>query len=269
MTYNWTTQDLQDLQPRPIELAETIPAKWFTNVDLYQFELNSVFSKSWQYVLPLSSIRNLGDVWAGTLLEKPVLLVKVSSTEHGVSNTRIFRCAYHSWTYDLSGKLVGAPKFDGAQEFEKKTCKLPEYKVEVVYGMIFVNLNENAESMKPLFDKVSSTISPIDMNEMNFYQRVEYKVKCNWKVYIDNYMEGYHISPVHPGLAKILQLDGYKTTIDGPSILQYGPLANENNPYHTAGAAYYYQIFPNLMLNILPGRMQVLIFITRKLIRKN
>jgi choline monooxygenase len=70
-------------------------------------------------------------------------------------------------------------------------------------------------------------------------------------------MEGYHIQPIHPGLAKILDVAGYKTTLDGHQVLQYGPLAGADNPYHTSGAAYYYQVFPNLMLNILPGRVQI------------
>ncbi|MBT8131393.1 MAG: aromatic ring-hydroxylating dioxygenase subunit alpha, partial [Gammaproteobacteria bacterium] len=84
---------------------------------------------------------------------------------------------------------------------------------------------------------------------------VSYRINCNWKVYIDNFLEGYHIPQVHPELAEVLDYRDYQTeTFDGYS-LQHSKIETATAAYNV-GEAFYYFIFPNIMLNILPGRMQ-------------
>ncbi|MCX6123363.1 MAG: aromatic ring-hydroxylating dioxygenase subunit alpha, partial [Proteobacteria bacterium] len=177
------------------------------------------------------------------------------ATESGTG--RYIRCRYHAWTYNLDGTLIAAPKFEGVRNFDKANCKLPSYRIESYAGFLFVDLGGTAPSLAEHLRGICEKIAPIDLNSMKFAKRAVYRVKANWKVYIDNYMEGYHITSVHPSLAKIIDINGYETFLDRHHVLQFGPLNSESNPYHTSGAAYYYQVFPNLMLNIMPGRVQI------------
>lgn len=271
--YQWTKRDLEDMTIRPIEQAETIPAHWFTHPDMDKTDRELVLAKSWLYIGHESQLSRVGDFLVDEIIGRPILVVRNQSNEilcfsnvcrhrggplaTKSGSTRMLRCVYHAWTYNLDGALVGAPKFEGVENFKKHECTLPRYRIESYEGFLFVNFSGDAEPLTQHLSGIKETIQPINLSEMRFYKRVVYEVNANWKVYIDNYMEGYHILPVHPGLAKILDVSGYTTTIEGNKVLQYGPLAGEDNPYHTGGAAYYYQVFPNLMLNILPGRVQV------------
>jgi len=273
MSYRWSDQDLKDMEIRPIEMSETIPSRWFTSPEMNEIDRESLLASSWLYVGHESQISKRGDYLVEQLIGRPLLIVRNLSDEivclanvcrhrggplatHSGSS-RVLRCAYHAWTYNLDGHLMGAPKFEGARNFDPSSCALPRYRIESYSGFLFVNLSGDAPSLSAHLSGIAETIQPIDMTEMRFQKRVVYEVKSNWKVYVDNYMEGYHIHSVHPKLAKILDVKGYKTSIAGNKVLQYGPLAGDDNPYHTGGAAYYYQVFPNLMLNIMPGRVQV------------
>ena len=273
VTYQWTKHDLKDMEISPIELAETIPAHWFTDPRMHAVDCEQVLAKSWQYVGHESQVPGVGDHLVDTILGRPMLVVRSQAekiiclsnvcrhrggplaTKNGSS--RALRCAYHAWTYNLEGQLIGTPKFEGVQNFDKHNCTLPTYRLEIYQGLMFVNISGDAAPLAEHLAGIAEKIQPIVLQNMQFHGRVVYELKANWKVYIDNYMEGYHIVPVHPELSKILDVSGYTTTVAGHQVLQYGPLASEDNPYHTDGAAYYYQVFPNLMLNILPGRMQV------------
>jgi choline monooxygenase len=273
VTYRFTDDDLQDLAIKVVTEAETIPARWFTSPDMHLTDREFILANSWQYVGHVSQLAKAGDYLVDEILGRPLLIVR--NQEHEVvclsnvcrhrggpiatasGHARALRCTYHAWTYNLDGQLIGAPKFDGACNFKMQECRLPRYRIEAFQGFLFVNLSGDAPDLSAHLNGIIDTIKPIDLTAMRFFKRVAYPVKANWKVYVDNYMEGYHILPVHPGLAKILDVTGYKTAIDQHIVLQFGPLAGANNPYHTDGAAYYYQVFPNLMLNILPGRVQI------------
>lgn len=271
--YNWQPDDIKDMEVRPIELAETIPARWFTAPGFDLIDRQEVLARSWQYVGHESQVANPGDHIVEEILGRPILLVRNQSKDilcfsnvcrhRGgpialkPGSARMLRCAYHAWTYDLDGRLLGAPRFDGVQNFEKNNCTLPRYRLESYQGFLFVNFSGDAPPLEKHLQGIKEKIEPISLLNMKFQRRVVYRVECNWKVYIDNYMEGYHIQQVHPKLAKILDVSGYTTAIEDHKVLQYGPLASDNNPYHTGGAAYYYQVFPNLMLNIMPGRVQI------------
>jgi choline monooxygenase len=273
MSYKWSNDDIRDLEILPIEEAETIPARWFTSPELHEIDKELLLAASWLYVGHESQVPTPGDYLVDSVLDRPILVLRNMNNEIVcLSNVcrhrggplatksgtaRVLRCAYHAWSYNLDGQLLGAPKFDGVKNFDQSRCQLPRYRLENMDGFLFVNFSGDALPLTEHLSGISEAIHPIDLRAMRFQKRVVYEVKSNWKVYIDNYMEGYHIRSVHPKLANILDVSGYKTILDGNKVLQFGPLAGADNPYHTDGAAYYYQVFPNLMLNILPGRVQI------------
>ena len=90
---------------------------------------------------------------------------------------------------------------------------------------------------------------------MRFTRRDVFDVACNWKVYIDNFLEGYHLPIVHPGLAKVLDYRAYDTELFAWYSLQHSPLRGNDGTYGD-GQAFYYFVYPNIMLNVMPGRLQ-------------
>src|SRR5205809_189401 len=100
-------------------------------------------------------------------------------------------------------------------------------------------------------------VAPTHIGKLTFARRVDYDVRANWKVYVDNYLEGYHVPYVHPELYSLYDYEGYVTEVHDWYSVQVGPLTGDSNVYTAGGGeALYYQVFPNLMLNVVPGRLQ-------------
>jgi choline monooxygenase len=106
-----------------------------------------------------------------------------------------------------------------------------------------------------VYGGIAERVAPVELAAMTFHSRVEYEVACNWKVYIDNFLEGYHLPHVHPGLSKVLDYRAYDTELFDWYSLQHSPLRDASDVYGD-GDAWYYFVYPNTMLNIMPGRLQ-------------
>ncbi len=86
-------------------------------------------------------------------------------------------------------------------------------------------------------------------------RQVSYTAACNWKAYVDNYAEGYHVPHVHPALNQLLDYRAYSTHCARWYSLQASPL-DDDASFYGSGEGLYYLLWPNTMLNILPGRLQ-------------
>jgi choline monooxygenase len=93
------------------------------------------------------------------------------------------------------------------------------------------------------------------LDDLRFHQHLSYDIDCNWKTYVDNYLEGYHVPHVHPELNKLLDYRSYVTETKQWHSMQFSPLESGDDLYGS-GEALYYFMYPNTMLNILPGRLQ-------------
>jgi choline monooxygenase len=173
--------------------------------------------------------------------------------------TSVLQCKYHGWTYLLDGSLRGVPKFDRAELFDRKDYGLVPIDVSTWQGLLFVSLADDPGPLANVLDGITERIAPIQLDALRFVQRDTYEVACNWKVYVDNYLEGYHVPLVHPELCDVLSVRDYVTETYAHYSLQHSPLkaSASDSPYETDGAAFYYFVFPNIMLNILPGRLQM------------
>lgn len=265
------------LRIAPLEQAETIPSSWYTDSRFHAFEQEAILLRSWQYACHESQMPNPGDFVTTTVAENPVVIVRgkdgVVRAFYNVCRHRggplameergsgtMFKCKYHGWTYQLDGMLRGVPSFDRCELFDKKDYGLVPISVETWSGIIFASLADPPVPLGTLLHGIAERIAPMSLDKLKFYRRVNYDVECNWKVYVDNYLEGYHIPLVHPELCKVLDYNSYVTEIYPWYSLQYSPFrdAGDDNAYGIGdGEAFYYFIFPNLMLNILPGRLQV------------
>lgn len=264
----------------PLERARTIPAAWYRDPIMYEAERRAVFGNTWQAVGRTDQIKEPGRFLTAELAGEPILVVRDGTgvlrafynicrhraarvaTEAEGNATR-FRCRYHGWTYDLAGRLKGTPEFEGVTDFCKEDQGLMPLSVATWGPFVWVHGGHNPPSLEVYLAPLPQQSSAYELKKLKFVQRNEYRLACNWKVFVDNYLDGgYHINTIHPGLAGVLDYSQYKTTMLGNTSLQTGPIRPADTIQGDGrienvrqGNAYYWWIFPNLMLNIYDGVM--------------
>lgn len=265
----------EELSIVPIERSETIPSSWYTHPDMHEIDNKRIFQHTWHYVGHSSQVEHVGEYLVGTAAGNSILIIRgkdnILRAFYNVCRHRggplaiepqgtcsILQCKYHGWTYLLDGSLRGTPKFDRTELFDKKDFGLVPVHLEIWEGLIFVHLSqEDSVPLPAMTEGIAKRIAPAKLSTKKLYRRVEYDVHCNWKVYVDNYLEGYHLPFVHPELCNLLDYQKYVTEVHEYYSLQYSPFIGEKNLYTSGeGEAYYYFLFPNFMMNILPGRLQ-------------
>lgn len=261
-----------DLQILPLEKSETIPSNWYTDKNIFVFEKKAIFSREWQYAGHISQLANVGDFVLAEVSGNPVIVIKgddeVIRAFYNVcrhrggplalkdGNCKMLQCKYHGWTYKLDGSLRGVPRFDRVDLFDKKDFGLVPVKTEIWQGLIFINLSQESKSINSVLSGIAENILPNKLQTKKFFKRVKYDIKCNWKAYVDNYLEGYHLPYVHPELCETLDVKDYRTETFEYYSLQKSATKKTGNFYSDNGEVFYYFIYPNFMLNVLPGRLQ-------------
>jgi len=264
-----------------IASASTPPTSWYTDSAMLTLEREKVFRRTWQYAASLDLLTFPGNYAAVDINGIPVALTRGQDGElrafynvcrhragvvaRGCGNRKSLQCQYHGWLYGLDGKLRNAPEFDGVENFDKDDFGLIPIRVEAWGGFVFVNMDQAAPSLLDVLGNIPEETRQFDFSTLRKVERREYIVNANWKVYIDNYLEGYHIPIAHPGLFKEVDYDKYRVDTFRYYSSQYAPI----RPIRTedpAGRvftelkgdeqAFYYWIFPNFMINIYPGNVQ-------------
>lgn len=262
-----------DLEPQDPAAAHSLPASLYRGDAIAELERTSIFAHHWQYLGHVSQIPAEGDVLMSSVGGVDVALTRGAAglrAYHAVCRHRagpiercsgggrtFLRCRYHGWAYGLDGRLLSAPEMRGAAGFDMSQIRLPEIEVGEFEGLIFGRLQPGAAPLAEHLDGIGARLAGAGhrLSQMCFHERVEYVVDCNWKVYVDNFLEGYHVPQVHPTLNAILDYRSYATTLGRWHSLQSSPLESAPDQYGS-GEALYYFIHPNTMLNILPGRLQ-------------
>ncbi|HEU5050913.1 MAG TPA: aromatic ring-hydroxylating dioxygenase subunit alpha [Gemmatimonadales bacterium] len=262
-----------DLAPAPLARAETIPSAWYTDPRFEHPEREWIFARTWQGIGHAGQVARPGEHFIASIAGEPVIVVRGKdgilraffnvcrhrggplALEDGCANA--LQCKYHGWTYLLDGTLRGVPAMDRTELFDRKDFGLIPIRVETWEGLVFVNLDAGAAPLESFVAGIAARIAPIRLGALHFARRAVYEVRCNWKVYVDNFLEGYHVPYVHPELAKLYDYSRYVTEVYEWYSLQHSPLTGDNLYSRDGGGeAFYYCIFPNFMLNILPGRLQ-------------
>ena len=255
-----------------LEHAHALPARYYFGEAMLEREHEAVFARSWQLVAHREQLVEPGDHVVEMIGKVPILVVRgkdgVLRAFPNVCRHRAgplalcngkganaLHCKYHGWTYSLEGQLRSAPEMQGAKDFEVADIRLPPLRVHEWQGLVFVALDAGVAPFEEVYAGIVERIAPIDLSAMRYLRRETYDIACNWKVYVDNFLEGYHLPHVHPGLCKVLDYRAYDTELFPWQILQTSPLRDSGEIYGE-GEAFYYQIYPNIMLNIMPGRLQ-------------
>lgn len=261
-----------DLQPQNPSFATALPAPLYCNAEWELRERTAVFARSWQLLAHAKQLAAPGDHLEADIGGVPLWLLRDSAGElralHNVCRHRAgplsicadrgparLRCRYHGWSYGLDGQLLSATEMQSAADFDPASIRLPSARIAEWNGLIFVCLDDDAA---PLHDLVSGIEQRMGVGRLSDYRharRVDYDIACNWKTYVDNYLEGYHLPHVHPALNRLLDYRSYQTECSALSSLQFSPLENSGAVYGSGEALYWY-LWPNTMLNVLPGRLQ-------------
>lgn len=262
--------------------AWSLPAAYYRDPEIARVEQEKIFARTWQVIGHRDQIPNPGDYFTTKLMDEPLLILRgargetrgfynvcrhrAGSPASGCGSRKFFRCNYHAWTYDLEGKLISAPEFKGMQEFDPGDFTLVPVRTEEWSGLIFVNLNERAEPLSKSLGELPQQVARFGFEGMKLLERRTYDMRCNWKTYVDNYLEGYHLPSVHPGLNRELDYNAYEVVPFAGHIKQFSPIRGaqpgDTTPrrYQEAGedlTTDYYWIFPNWMLNCYPDNVSL------------
>ena len=253
--------------------ARSLAPEHYCGAEALARDQRLVFERTWQLLGHVRQLVDTGQHIAATIGRTPVLVVRggdgifrafANVCRHragplvlsGGRGSRALRCRYHGWTYDLEGRLRHAPEMGDAADFRPEEGCLPRFRAGAWQGLVFVSLDDRVPALEDVLSGIVQRIAPIDLAAMAFAHRDTYTIECNWKVYVDNYLEGYHLPYVHPGLSGILDYRRYQTDLFAWHSLQHSPVSAGEELYGN-GEAFYYFVYPNLMLNVLPGRLQV------------
>ncbi len=265
-----------------VEKAFTLPSSFYVDPKILEDEKKAIFWRTWQIVGRADQVAKPGDYFTTNLCGEPLLIVRDAEKKllgfynvcrhragppaEGCGSRKVFRCGYHGWTYGLDGRLLNAPEMEGTEDFRSEDFRLRPVKVDEWEGQVFVNLDDNAEPLKAALRELPEQAAKFRFGEMKLAGRRHYHMKCNWKVYIDNYLEGYHLPSVHPSLNRELDYNAYVTTLYEKHSLQTSPIRGPENEWNVERrykqasgdmAAEYFWIFPNWMLNCYPDNVSL------------
>jgi choline monooxygenase len=263
-----------DLSAQSPSTATALPARWYCDPSTVALERAAIFGRAWHLLGHASRLRGPGDHVVADCGGLPVIAVRgadgVVRAFHNVCRHRAgpiaqcdglaaksLRCRYHGWTYALDGQLKSAPEMQSAEAFDVAAVRLPELAVREWQGLVFGAVDpQRAMPFEQLVAGIDARIGATrGLAGYGHHRHVAYDIACNWKAYVDNYLEGYHVPHVHPALNRMLDYRSYRTELAQWHSLQWSPLESDPALYGD-GEALYYWLWPNTTLNILPGRLQ-------------
>jgi choline monooxygenase len=263
----------------PLEEAWTIPASWYTDARLADLERHAVFSATWQMVGRLDQVSAEGRFLSADVAGEPIVVVRGTDgglrafynvcRHHGAAvvtepegKTHLLRCPYHGWTYSLEGALKGTPDFAGVCHFEKDKNGLVQIAADTWENWVFVRLDPEGPPLPEfLGTALVDQCRKLDLSRFHSMERRHYAFDCNWKVFVDNYLDGgYHVPHLHKGLDSVLDYSRYSIENGERFCLQRSPIVREGaepetGAVRTGEEALYYWIYPNFMVNWYEGVM--------------
>jgi len=260
--------------------AATLPAELYLDPAVLHRETERIFGRTWQLVARADELARPGDFVPATIVDEPIVIAhgtdgvlrgfynvcrhRAGQVALTRGNRKSLQCRYHGWTYGLDGRLRACPEMEGTEGFRKEDFGLVPIQVERWGPFVFANLDLGAPSLLEVLGAIPGEVraAGYDIERMRLVERRDYVIECNWKVYVDNYLEGYHLPIAHPGLFRELDYDAYRVETFPWYSKQHAPI-RDLRPGEEIGRdrryirspdgeedALYYWVFPNTMLNI-------------------
>jgi choline monooxygenase len=262
-----------------LEEAWTIPAPWYFDDRIAELERASVFSATWQVVGRADQVRDNGQFFTAELAGEPLIIARgddgqlrafynvcrhhaAAVVTEAQGCAKQFRCPYHGWTYGIDGALKGMVEFDGVCNFDRAKNGLVPVRVDTWENFVFVNLDGRAAPLLDFLGIVPELVAPLELSrKLHFFDRRIYTLNCNWKVYVDNYLDGgYHVPHAHKGLSSVIEYTKYTIENFERACLQSSPLSSDSSSEAGVaatrqGRAFYLWQYPNFMINAYEGVM--------------
>ncbi|MEE9269499.1 MAG: aromatic ring-hydroxylating dioxygenase subunit alpha [Candidatus Krumholzibacteria bacterium] len=264
----------------PLASALTPPSSWYTDSGIYRLEMQRAFGNNWLIAARADQVDQPTRYVCGEIAGERYVVVRGEDGElraffnvcrhhaaavvEGEGNIKRFACPYHGWTYGLDGRLANAPELGEVQDFDPDHFGLKSIAVDTWGPFVFICMGATprdlAEDLQPLKEALDAT----KFESLTFIKRQTYTIECNWKVYIDNYLDGgYHVAYLHKGLAEQLDLASYGTRVFERFSIQSGSAAEPTAEPKKAGPAraggdfaerigkhvLYAWLYPNFMIN--------------------
>jgi len=260
-----------------VEKASMPPASWYSSPSFYELDKDAIFNKTWQPVARISELVEPDSYKSGCFSEIPWVITSNKNGElkafhnvcrhkgrevvtgNGTAKDGMLTCGYHGWQYGTKGDLKRIPRQDKSLlDFDESTMGLKPMALETWGHWIFINPDSEAkplaENMKPLNDKLQMR----NWTNLKYHSNKSWDIGCNWKVYVDNYLDGgYHIPHMHPSLNSQLDMSSYNTDLFDTYSIQSSPATKKDNSVQGLSAqirigdgSIYAWMFPNLMINV-------------------
>lgn len=255
-----------------MRLHRTPPARVYSDPELWARERDRVFGHSWQFLGADVEAPAAGDWLAVDVAGKPVLAVRPEDGGfagfHNVCRHRAgplvegrsgscgreLTCRYHGWRYALDGRLRSATDFGAAEGFDPRDYSLFPVRVESWRRLLFVSLNLQASPLRDLVAPVEAKMAERGLSGGSAVLRRSHELRCNWKTYVENYLEGYHVPAVHPALAADMEMASYRVWVEGEASFQE---VTPKGGATDANAGLWAWLWPNLGLNIYRNGMML------------
>jgi choline monooxygenase len=270
-----------------IRKASTPSADWYLDPCAFEQSKAKVFARSWQFITDEDGLKAPGQVLPFTLLEgmldEPLIISRDEKDElHCLSNVcthrgnivvegagveKSLRCRYHGRRFGLDGKFQFMPEFEGCEGFPSEKDNLTQVSLSKWSKFLFVSPQPEC-CLDEWITPMSERISWLPLNEFRYEpsRSRDYLVRGHWALYVDNYLEGFHIPYIHSGLSETLDYGKYSTELFKFGTLQLGvaksgedhfDLPKSSPDFGQEISAYYYWIFPNLMFNFYPWGLSI------------
>ncbi len=265
-----------------IRRARTPPKEIYVDPAALELQRARVFEHAWLFASPAHGLEEPGAARPFTLLpgciDEPLLLVRDTHRKlHCLSNVCThrgnlivekecavtnLRCKYHGRRFHLDGSFAFMPEFDEVQGFPSEKDWLQKVPVAAWRDLLFVSLAPSAPA-NAVIAAVEERLAGIDVTSWAFdpASSREYLIDANWALYCENYLEGFHIPFVHEALNAVLDFKRYRTELFEHGSVQIGVAAPGEPAFHPPAGhrdhgapigAWYFWLFPNIMLNIYP-----------------
>jgi choline monooxygenase len=271
-----------------IKSSATLPASFYFDEAIWESMKETVFAKSWQYVgdereLFNVSVNTVPFIFLDKYIDEPLVLVNTAEEVrclsnvcthrgfiivHNPSNQSKLTCSYHGRRFDLEGNFEFMPEFKEVENFPRPCEHLQKISLRHWSKFLFASLDPKLD-FKKIIAQLDERVGFLDIDSFVFAEEYSktYNVQAHWALYIDNYLEGFHIPFVHPTLNNLLDYGSYDTICDENMVLQIGNAGKDGNEtfqlpkghpdFGKDITAYYYWFYPNFMLNFYPWGVQL------------
>jgi glycine betaine catabolism A len=272
--------------------ARTLPARYYTSADIYAAEVQKIFGSNWLCVGRADQIPSSGDYFLAERFGESLIIVRAADGKvralYNVCRHRgtrmcdqpsgkfsgAIQCPYHAWTYGLDGRLIAARNMQDTPNFDKGQWPLREASLAEWEGFLFVNFAERPETFERAFAPLIGRFAKWHIGELHAARRIEYDLRCNWKLVAQNYSECYHCPVIHPQLDKLSPWDSGRNDLgEGAFLGGFMTLRHSGGSMTLNGATsrppvgdvageeldrvYYYTIFPSMLLSLHPDYVMV------------